>query len=130
MACKGALHESVERLPAHLGGTGIETLKGIEHIHVVVEARPYAMRQALRLALEEEAQALPFLGARIPEDNEAERQGAHQRQGHREPPAAPDGAGFSEPAQYQWGGDEDAKSVPHPPRPPRHDKQRPRDLAA
>ena len=47
---------------------------GDASIHVVVEARPDGMRQALRLPLEEEAQALPFLGARIPEDNEAERQ--------------------------------------------------------
>ena len=120
----------MERLPAHLRGTGIETLEGMEHIHVVVEARPYGMHQALRLPLEAEAQALPFLGAPIPEDDEAERQGYHQRQAHREPPAVPDGAGFSEPAQHQRRGDEDAECVPHPPRPPRHDEQRPRDLAA
>ena len=31
----------------------IETLEGMEHIHVVVEARLYGMRQALRLLLEE-----------------------------------------------------------------------------
>ena len=82
IAREGALHEGAECLPAHLRSTGIETLEGMEHIHVVVEAHPYGMRQALRLPLKEEAQARPFLGVRIPEDDEDERQGSHQRQAH------------------------------------------------
>src|SRR5947208_3143312 len=74
MAREGVLDKGVERLPAHLRNTAIETLEGMEHIHVIVEAHPYGRRYALRLPLEEEAQALPFLRTRIFEDNEAERQ--------------------------------------------------------
>ena len=51
--------------------------------------------------LEEEAQALPFLGMCIREDDDDERQCAHERQDNREPPAAPDRSRFSEPAQHQ-----------------------------
>jgi hypothetical protein len=129
MTGERALDKRVKGLPTHLGGAGVESLEGIEHLEVVVEAIPEGLGQGGRLPREEEDQALPFLRPRVHEDANGERQGADERQGDREPPAVPDRSGFGEPAQEQRGDDEDAERVPHPPRPPTDGEHRPWDLA-
>ena len=122
-----ALHEGVERLRTHLS-TGIETLEGMEHIHVVVEARLYGMRQALRLLLEEARRSHSWacVYPRMTKPSAKATTSGRPTESRRRHQLAR----FREPAQHQRRGDEDAECVPHPPRPPRYGEQRPWDLAA
>ncbi len=125
-----ALHKRVKGLPAHRRSAGVKTLEAREHIQVVVEASPESLGQRGGLPLEEEREVLPLQPTHICEDDYGKRQGTHERQRDGESPLAPDVARFGEPAEDQWGHDEDADGVPHPPRLPTDAEQVPGDDAA